>query len=77
MRDAEMALGDTFHLSSVVEQLWASLCSGGTEVVQNIGRLIYARRVALCCSHPSWVPPQRWEPAEVTSHAMCGTWQVY
>lgn len=77
MRDAEMALGDAFHLSSVVEQLWASLCRGGTRVVESMGRAICSWRVTLCCGHPSWVPPRWWEPEEVMSYATCGTWQVY
>lgn len=40
MRDAELALGGAFHLSSVVERLWASLCGGGTGVVEGIGRAV-------------------------------------
>lgn len=40
MRDAELALGDAFHLSSVAEWLWASVCGGGTGVVKGIGRVV-------------------------------------
>lgn len=40
MRDTVLALEDAFCLSSVVECLWASLCSGGTRVVEGIGRAV-------------------------------------
>lgn len=50
---------------------------GGTGLVESTGWEISAQRVALCCGHPSRVPPWWWQPEAVISHAMCGPWQVY